>query len=114
MKVIVAGGRDFVPLDSHREWLEEKLFELGCSEEVCGEAVGADAFGKEVAESLSIPVKSFPAKWNLHGNAADTIRNGEMARYADACILLPGGRGTANMKQQAIENNLHIIEYEED
>jgi hypothetical protein len=31
----------------------------------------------------------------------------------DACILFPGGRGTADMKQKALAKGLRVIEYKE-
>ena len=31
-----------------------------------------------------------------------------MAEYADACIALPGGRGTRNMVKQAQEHGLQV------
>jgi len=46
MKVIVAGGRDFVSTLEDDLWLITTLEELGTTEIVCGEAKGADELGK--------------------------------------------------------------------
>jgi hypothetical protein len=56
-----------------------------------------------------VPVKQFPADWNKYGKAAGPIRNAQMAKYADAVILFPGGRGTANMRKLAKEHGLEIL-----
>jgi hypothetical protein len=34
-----------------------------------------------------------------------------MAKYADVCILFPGGSGTADMKRRAIAHGLRVVEY---
>lgn len=112
MRVIVAGGRDFKPSRKHIEWLINVLRSLNTTEVVCGMAKGADLFGKQVALKMNIPVKEFPADWNKYGRSAGPIRNAEMAKNADACILFPGGSGTANMKTLAQLNKLIIMEYE--
>jgi predicted Rossmann-fold nucleotide-binding protein len=36
-----------------------------------------------------------------------------MAQYADALILFPGGRGTADMKARAVKHGLNIVEWAE-
>jgi len=112
MRVIVAGGRDLISNKNHVRWLIDTLLKLGTTEVICGMAKGADLFGKQVALKMNIPVKEFPADWNKYGRSAGPIRNAEMAKNADACILFPGGSGTANMKTLAQLNKLIIMEYE--
>ena len=111
MKVIVAGGRYYSPTTKAMEWLEKTLLELKCTEEVCGEATGADNFGKMTAIKLGIPIKNFPADWNKFGASAGPIRNQQMAEYSNVCILFPGGSGTDSMRMWAERKNLTIIEY---
>ena len=111
MKVIVAGGRDFVAKQKHKDWLIEQLEKLKATSIVCGMAKGADTFGKIVGEELGLEILKFPADWNKHGKAAGPIRNNEMAKVADACILFPGGVGTADIEQKA--QHLIIIKWEE-
>ena len=57
-----------------------------------------------------IPIKKFPAEWDKHGKGAGFIRNKQMAEYADAVVLFPGGNGTNNMYEQASKMNLKIID----
>lgn len=113
MKVIVAGGRDYRPTRSAWFWLRDTLYSLDCTEVVSGGANGADTMGEKIAERLGFPVKRFAADWNKHGKAAGPMRNEQMAQYADACVLFPGGRGTADMRARAIAHGLKVIEYKE-
>lgn len=112
MRVIVAGGRDFKPTKEHIQWLINILKSLETTEVICGMANGADLFGRQVALKMKIAVKEFPADWNKYGKMAGPLRNAEMVKNADACVLFPGGRGTANMKMLAQLNELKIVEYE--
>jgi len=112
MKVIVAGGRNFEPKSEHKKWLKETIKKLNATEIVCGMAKGADFFGYEVAKEMYIPVKEFPAKWALFGKGAGYLRNEDMAQYADACILFPGGKGTAIMEILAARYKLTIVKWE--
>lgn len=104
MKVIIAGGRDITIQELVDETVAEFQATIGeITEVVCGGATGVDTLGKRWAESRRIPVKTFPAEWNKHGAAAGPIRNREMAKYADALILVWDGksRGSASMKREA-------------
>ena len=105
MIVIIAGGRSYkmTPQD------EALLDALPIREVVSGCAPGADAEGEEWARSRGIPVKQFPADWEKHGRAAGPIRNRQMAKYAEALVLFPGGKGTASMKREAERSGLHIF-----
>jgi hypothetical protein len=109
MKLIVAGGRDYILTDSDKEFLNdfhndnniELLIHGGCS--------GVDNCAGDWAKSKNIPVKIFPADWKKHGKAAGPLRNREMAKHADAVILFPGGRGTASMKSEAEKAVIQVI-----
>ena len=50
------------------------------------------------------------ANWKVNGNKAGFIRNEEMAKYADACLILWDGksRGTKNMIILAKKYNLKL------
>ncbi|MDF1659966.1 MAG: SLOG family protein [Verrucomicrobiales bacterium] len=107
MAVIVAGGRDYQFTDDDIA----KLDGIPIREVVSGGASGADRCGEQWAESRGIPVKRFPADWKTHGRAAGPIRNRQMAEYADAVALFPGGRGTASMAKEAEKAGIVIYDF---
>ena len=119
-KIIVAGGRDF----NRPELLEDTLDRLfgadqveGICEIVCGEAKGADALGRDLAESYGIPVASFPAAWKDQGRNAGYIRNTAMAEYADVLVAFWDGssKGTKHMIDIALAKRIevHVVFYGE-
>lgn len=97
MKTVIAGGRNYTLTKDDIMWLNT----LPISEVVSGGALGVDIGGEQWARTKGIPVRRFPADWATHGKAAGPIRNAQMAEYADAVVLFPGGRGTANMRSEA-------------
>lgn len=108
MKVIIAGGRDYQFTKKDIAFLDKVAPAI--HEVVSGGATGADRCGEDWARSRNIPVRVYTADWDKHGKAAGPIRNGQMAEYADAVILFPGGRGTDNMHEQAINKNIYIVD----
>lgn len=108
MRVIIAGGRNYLARADDALWLAQIHMSHGFTEVLCGGAQGADAFGAEWAKENRIPVRVFPADWGRHGFAAGPIRNAEMAANADALIAFPGGRGTASMLKEARKRGLMI------
>lgn len=106
MKTIIAGGRDY--LLTPEDWCY--LYNLEITEVVSGGATGADAGGEEYAVKHNIPIKRFPADWEKHGRAAGPIRNAQMADYADAVVLFPGGKGTNSMFKIATAAGLIIYD----
>lgn len=100
MKLIIAGSRDLY-VDNNE--LSEIIVNSGytnISEIVSGGASGIDCCGEVWAESKDIYVRKFPADWSKHGKAAGPRRNGQMAEYADALLLIWDGKstGSANMR----------------
>lgn len=96
MKVIIAGSRSFC--DYSR--LKSVLATIpAITEVVCGEARGADSLGRRWAEENGIPIKSFPAQWDVYGRAAGHIRNRKMGDYADYLVAFWDGKskGTKGM-----------------
>lgn len=98
-KVIVAGGRDFTDYALLQSTLLHLLSKQSDIEIDSGAANGADYLAIQFAAQHNIPVKKFPANWNLHGKSASYRRNLLMAGYADACVCFWDGKskGTANM-----------------
>ena len=108
MKVIIAGGRDFYDEALLKQAIKDSDFDI--TQVVSGGAAGADSLGEEWAHANNKLLKIFPAEWDVHGNAAGPIRNGLMAKYADALIAMWDGesRGTKDMISKAKKNRLKI------
>lgn len=119
MKLIIAGGRDFV--DYSKLDLEVKIFMLDNKIDlknfsiISGHARGADQLGERFAHKYKIPLEIYPADWNRYGNRAGPLRNEEMAKVATHCICFWDGKssGTKNMIGNCKKYNLiyKIIEY---
>lgn len=108
MKLIIAGGR-------HYKFNINDIKKLNAipdiTEVVSGGASGADWCGEKWAEYRKLPVKRFVADWDTLGNSAGPIRNKQMAEYADAVALFPGGSGTQNMFRTALRLKLKIFDF---
>lgn len=128
MRIIIAGGSQFVPTTEHLQYLILLNKDNMISEIVSGTCEGADTFGEQFASYFNITIKRFPAKWsNVRSKPRSQIgytmtgkpywklagfkRNVEMADYADGVILFPGNSGTNNMKLEAIKRSLPIWEF---
>ena len=96
MKTIIAGSRTISDSAQLERAIETCGFRI--SEVVCGDARGVDLMGSHWANVNGIPIKHFPANWDL-GKSAGFRRNEEMAKYADCLIALWDGqsRGTEHM-----------------
>lgn len=115
-KIIVAGGRDFADYEK----LKQKLNYLFQNEPYCftddieivsGTARGADQLGERYAQECHMPIKRFPADWDLYGKRAGYIRNEQMAKYADSCVVFWDGKskGTKMMIDLAIQYKLALM-----
>lgn len=117
LKVLVCGGRDFKDASFVFNRLleyEEHYGEFGCI--IHGVALGADELAGEYAKCNGIPCTVYKAYWNTYGKAAGPIRNKRMLEEGkpDIVIAFPGGRGTANMIQQAHAHGVPVIDVERD
>lgn len=111
MKVIIAGSRNIVDGLEVFHQIHQCDFIGEITELVNGECpTGVDYWAIRWANHRSIPIKYFPANWTEYGRKAGPIRNGEMAKYADALIAIwdRKSRGTQDMIKQATRNNLRI------
>lgn len=70
---------------------------------VSGRAKGADTLGEQYARDCDLPIEYYVPDWEKYGRSAGMIRNLEMARNAEACIVLWDGysKGSANMIETA-------------
>ena len=119
MRLIIAGGRDYVFKQSDYDKLDNIISEGYQIGEVVSGACktfdsdnnpqGADYFGECWANFHHIPIMRFPADWKKYGHAAGPIRNEEMAKYSDGLALFPGGRGTEHMWKMAVKHKLSYM-----
>lgn len=110
MKVIIAGSRTISDYYRIMETIVDSEFEI--TEVVSGGASGVDECGEMYASAFNLPLCKFPANWPKYGKSAGMIRNEEMAKYADALILVWDGKskGSAGMKRIAERYNLLVFE----
>jgi len=112
MKVIVAGPRTIEDYEAVQAAILASGFLI--TELISGRARGVDSLGEDWANSQDppIPIISYPANWELHGRKAGAIRNGIMAYYADALVLVWDGQssGSADMLKKAKLRKLLIYE----
>lgn len=116
MKVIIAGSRTINNEDLVFNFLNTVMYHVlnwdGEWEEVIsGGAKGADSLGEWWAQLKGLRIMRFNALWQTHGKSAGPIRNEQMAKYADALVLIhDGSKGSLNMLKNAKEQGLPIIE----
>lgn len=101
MKVVIAGGRDHIPTPQEDRDVLEIFRRNKITEIVEGGAHGVDAWARGLALELGIKCTTFTPNWAKHGRYAGPLRNKSMAEYADAIILLAGGKGTDSMRREA-------------
>ena len=97
MKVIVAGSRTIRDFAVVRDAIKSSLYDI--TELVSGKCPkGVDALGERYARGANLPIKAFPADWN-NGRGAGFARNVEMAKYADAAVVVWDGvsKGSKHM-----------------
>ena len=110
MRVLVCGGRDFDDEALLTKILDE-LNELHhFTALIEGDARGADQLAGKWAEARGIEHLVFPANWKKYRAAAGPIRNKQMLDEGmpDLVIAFPGGKGTANMIQQALDKGVSV------
>ena len=112
MKVIVAGTRTFdsASFTGLVAWALNSV-DWPVEEIVSGAASGIDAAGENWAKLNRVPVKMFVPHWE-EGRKAGPLRNEEMAKYADALILVWDGHsaGSADMRDRARRHGLPVLE----
>jgi hypothetical protein len=108
LKTIIAGSRDITNYSFLTIALSKIDWEI--SEVVSGTASGVDSLGERWAGENNVSIKKFAAEWDLYGKAAGPIRNVQMAKYADAALIIWDGvsKGTKNMIQEARSHGLEV------
>jgi len=112
MKVIIAGSRNITNQKYILQTVLESPFNVkDITEIVIGGCRGVDQLAGDYALSIGFKLKLFKADWNL-GPKAGPIRNEQMAKYADALILIWDGKskGSKSMLQLAKKHKLKIYQ----
>jgi hypothetical protein len=111
MKLAISGGRHYKFTDNDIKLLDSIIVKHNITEIVSGGASGADTEAKFYALGYGIKFTEFPANWHKFGRSAGWIRNRNMAIYADAVLLFPGGKGTESMYGFAVEHKCRVLDY---
>lgn len=111
LKVIIAGSRGF----NDYEYLKMRVNALrkntyGEFTILSGHATGADLLGERYANEHGLRLETYPAKWDLYGKSAGTVRNLQMAKVSDILIAFwdSKSKGTKNMITCALDNDLEV------
>ena len=114
--ILVCGGREFGNRLDEEVFIYDALSHIFWEYEVPSDAIviagasrGADSVALDWAETNGYVIKKYPAEWNKYGKAAGPIRNKRMLDENNIRLVIafPGGRGTANMIEQALDR--HIV-----
>lgn len=111
-KVIVAGCRDFNDYSFVKSKLDIVLSKKKLNNKIIiisGTAKGVDSLGEKYANENNYELITKAPDWTL-GRAGGPIRNSEMAKIADACIVFWDykSRGSKNMIETAQKYNLQL------
>lgn len=113
VKLIIAGGRGYIPRHGDGQLIRKFVDQFGVTEIVSGTANGADEIGEIFSFGMGKEPRRFPPDWDQWGKWAGPIRNKEMADYADALLVFPGNTGTANMIEQAQKVGIKIYRFDD-
>lgn len=109
--VCVTGGRDYTDTDVVYTTLDDILSKKPDMQLRVGDARGADSLARDWARENKVPCTVHKAEWDKYGNRAGPIRNKEMVDAGfDLLVAFPGGRGTANMREQTKDANIRVME----
>ena len=111
MRVIIAGGRDFLDYEKLKEYCDKILSDIEYITIVSGKARGADTLGERYQKERNLQLKEYPAEWDIYDKAAGGIRNEKMAKNADMLIAFWDGKssGTEDMIRRARREKLEVV-----
>lgn len=110
--VLVCGGRDYDDRDHIFLTLDGLQDTYGGIDLVIqGGADGADSIAAMWARTRKVPCLTVYADWDKYGKAAGPMRNTQMLEWEPTLVVaFPGGRGTANMVEQAKRKGFNVLE----
>ena len=107
MKVLVTGGRKY----NNYDLVNSTLSEISPTSVVEGGATGADELARRWCKETGTTHFRHNAKWKELGTKAGPARNKEMLKLhpdIDLVLAFPGGKGTADMVEQASKAGIDI------
>lgn len=115
MRVLIFGGRDFFPTNEAWRFLQDNIpWDTEDVVVISGGAAGADSLGEAFAAAHSTGLERYKADWKTHGKAAGFIRNQQMLESdIDLAIQLPGGNGTADMRERLNKAGVPVVEFKQ-
>ena len=110
--IFVCGGRGYADRKRVFEVLDLLQAQQQIGMVILGGAQGNDALGLAWAQAWNIPVLTFSVNWDKYGRSAGPRRNAQMLKEGkpDLVVAFPGGRGTANMIEQARKVGVEVME----
>lgn len=110
MRLLVCGGRDFEDWDLFKDSMTELVKDVD-HVIISGRAKGADTMAQAWAKYRGYQFEGYLADWEAYGKAAGHMRNKRMLDegHPDLVIAFPGGKGTANMVEQATKAGVKVI-----
>lgn len=116
IKLLIAGGREFDNYPLLSKYCDKIREHYNIIEIISGTARGADRLGERYAMENNIPIKRFPADWNI-GKSAGYIRNKKMGEYCTNALIFWDckSRGTKHMISimKSLNKKFLVVEYEE-
>ena len=108
-QVIIAGSRGFDDYGFIASALDNILPE-GDVTVISGTARGADKLGEMYAVNHGHSITRMPADWTRYGKRAGLVRNMDMAKAADACVVFWDGvsKGSKHMIDIAEREKLKL------
>lgn len=120
MKLIIAGSREITAYKHVDAGVQLALSDWSLSPEdlsevVSGCARGVDTVGELWAKNHEVPIRRFPANWNMYGPTAGFRRNVQMAEYVGMAKLITkdnrdGGGGLVVIWDGKSKGSIHMLE----
>ena len=116
--ILVAGSRNYYNYSEFKNVMDYTNNKYHITEIISGGARGADSLAERYAKENNIPIKVFPANWDMYGKTAGFIRNTEMHNYLKnfkdrMCICFWDGQshGTVHNFKLCKNNNTKLVCY---
>lgn len=115
MKILVCGGREFRNIKLVNDTLDKTLtWETPPTFIIHGGARGADTLAHIWAMSKGIQTCECLPNWNKYNKMAGPRRNALMLLLEpDVVIAFPGGSGTWNMVNRALDKGFKVLQIQE-